>query len=65
MENNKRPKSYLANTEDMKKFQARMPLRLANWLNDTYGQDRDAGVNLSFSRTITEALNELKTLKGV
>jgi hypothetical protein len=51
----------------LKKFQASIPLDDANYLNETYGQDTENGVLLSFSRILTEAitgLSYLKSLKG-
>jgi hypothetical protein len=60
-----KPHSYSERSEETVKTHPVLPVSLIGFITDTYGKNEETQVPNSFTKALTLALQELKSLKGV
>lgn len=60
-----KPHSYAEKSGEMVKTHPVLPATLVGFITDTYGKNEETHVPNSFTKALTLALHELKSLKSV
>jgi hypothetical protein len=60
-----KPHSYSERLEETVKTHPVLPISLVGFITDTYGKNEETHVPNSFTKALTLALSELKSLKSV